>query len=75
MSSAKRAWHEKLQYNTPADLREKYPHFFWNVVQPFIGDALHYLRITQEGQQWIANLYANARFYPSATRGASLSPL
>jgi hypothetical protein len=50
---------EKLQYNTPADLREKYPHFFWNVVQPFIGDALHYLRITQEGQQWIANLYAN----------------
>ena len=50
---------EKLGYNTPADLRAKYPHFFWNMVQPFIGDALHCLRVTQEGQQWIANLYAN----------------
>jgi len=50
---------EKLGYNSPADLRKKYPQFFWNVVEPYIGDALHSLQITQEGQQWIANLYAN----------------
>ena len=27
-------------------------------IRPYIGDALRYLRVTQEGQ-WIANLYAN----------------
>jgi hypothetical protein len=36
-----------------------YPDFFWKMVRPYIGDALRYLRVTQEGQQWISNLYAN----------------
>ena len=48
-----------LKYNSAADLRANYPQFFWQVVRPYIGDALHYLRVTQEGKQWIANLYAN----------------
>jgi hypothetical protein len=50
---------KKLNYNSPADLRANYPHFFWQMVQPYILDALRYLRVTQEGQQWVANLYAN----------------
>src|SRR6516164_2993905 len=49
----------KLKYNSAADLRAKYPSFFWQMVQPFIMDALRYLRVTQEGQQWVANLYGN----------------
>jgi hypothetical protein len=49
----------KLQYDSVADLRANYPDFFWKMVRPYIGDALRYLRVTQEGQQWIANLYAN----------------
>jgi hypothetical protein len=49
----------KLNYDTVADLRDNYPDFFWKAVRPYIGDALRYLRVTQEGQQWIANLYAN----------------
>jgi hypothetical protein len=49
---------EKLGYENPADLRRNYPHFFWKVVHP-IADALRCRRVTQEGQQWIANLYAN----------------
>ena|SRR6516164_1746702 len=49
----------KLQYNGDADLRANYPDFFWKTVRPYIGDALRYLRVTQEGQQWVANLYAN----------------
>jgi hypothetical protein len=49
----------KLNYNGVADLRANYPDFFWKKVRPYIGDALRYLRITQEGQQWIANLYAH----------------
>jgi hypothetical protein len=50
---------DKLKYNSAADLRANYPHFFWQMVQPYILDALRYLRVTQDGQQWIANLYAN----------------
>ncbi|MDA0978112.1 MAG: metal-dependent phosphohydrolase [Proteobacteria bacterium] len=49
----------KMGYTTAADLREGYPGFFWGVVNPFITEALRYLRRTQEGQQWVANLYAN----------------
>ena len=49
----------KLKYNSAADLRANYPDFFWKTVRPYIGDALRYLGVTQEGQQWIANLYAN----------------
>ena len=49
----------KLGYGSVADMRANYPDFFWKAVRPYIGDALRYLRVTQEGQQWIANLYAN----------------
>ena len=50
---------KKLNFNSAADLRANYPHFFWKMVQPYLVDALRYLRVTQEGQQWVANLYAN----------------
>ena len=50
---------EVLKYNSAADLRANYPQFFWQVVRPFIDDALRHLRVTQEGKMWIANLYAN----------------
>jgi len=49
----------KLKYDNVTDLRANYPDFFWKSVRPYIGGALRYLRVTQEGQQWIANLYAN----------------
>lgn len=49
----------KLAYKSAADLRAKYLNFFWQMVQPYIVDGLRYLRVTQEGQQWVANLYAN----------------
>ena len=50
---------EKLGYTSAADLRAAYPAFFWQVVRPYIDSALRYLRVTQEGKLWIANLYAN----------------
>jgi hypothetical protein len=50
---------EILKYTSPADLRANYPQFYWHVVRPYIGDALRYLRVTQEGKTWIANLQAN----------------
>ena len=50
---------DKLKYKTAADLRANYPEFFWQTVKPYIGDALRYLKVTQEGKLWIANLYAH----------------
>ena len=50
---------EVLKYQSASDLRAGYPQYFWQVVRPFIEDALRYLRVTQEGKLWIANLYAN----------------
>ncbi len=49
----------KMGYTTAADLRAGYPRFFWNVVTPFITEGVRFLRRTQEGQIWVANLYAN----------------
>ena len=51
---------EKLGYRSAAELRAGFPGFFKNVVTPYIGDALRYLRVTQEGKEWIARLYAHA---------------
>ena len=48
----------RLGYKTSADLRSDYPSFFWNQVNPFVGDALRHLSLTQEGRQWTANLFA-----------------
>ena len=48
-----------LGYKTAGDLRGMYPKFFWSVVTPYIGAALHCLGMTQEGKVWVANLYAH----------------
>ena len=50
---------EKLGYKEPGDLRQSNAKFYWDVVNPYIQGALRYLRVTQEGKQWVANLYAN----------------
>ncbi len=50
---------EKMGYKSPADLTDRYPDFFWGCVEPYIGPAVDYLRLTTEGKKWIANLYAN----------------
>jgi hypothetical protein len=49
----------KLEYNSPADLIEKYPQFYWTRVEPYIRDAIRCLRRTMGGKEWIAHLYAN----------------
>ncbi len=50
---------KKLGYKKPGELRDQNARFFWKVANPYIQDALKYLRVTQEGKQWIANLQAN----------------
>ena len=48
-----------LGYQNPGDLRKNYAKFYWNSVYPYITDGLHYLSLTQQGKQVIANLYSN----------------
>lgn len=50
---------EKLGYKTPGDLRDSNAKFYWKSVNPFIQEALNYLRRTQTGKQWISSLQAN----------------
>jgi hypothetical protein len=50
---------EKLGYNTPADMVDHYPQFYWSKVERYVGDALRYLEMTMEGKQWTATLYSH----------------
>jgi hypothetical protein len=60
---------KQLGYNSPADLTDQYPKFFWSSILPFIQGAIRYLNVTSLGRQWIANLYRNVL---SAERDLSL---
>lgn len=50
---------EKLGYKSPNDLRKNYARFYWEQVSPYIQDALAYLRLTEDGKQWIANMHSH----------------
>ncbi|WP_407166959.1 metal-dependent phosphohydrolase [Bradyrhizobium sp. ORS 111] len=49
----------ELGYNSPADLVNLYPQFYWDSVAPHVQKAIRHLNITSAGRQWIANLYGN----------------
>ena len=49
----------QLGYESPADLIDKYPQFYWRRVSPYIQDAIRYLNVTASGRQWINGLYSN----------------
>jgi hypothetical protein len=50
---------KQLGYESPADLIDKYPQFYWKQVSPHIQTAIRYLNVTSSGRQWIAGLYSN----------------
>jgi hypothetical protein len=49
----------QLGYESPADIADRYPQFYWNSVAPHIQTEIGYLNKTASGRQWIANLYSN----------------
>lgn len=49
----------QLGYQSPADIVDRYPQFYWNSVAPHIQTEIRHLNMTTMGRQWIANLYAN----------------
>lgn len=63
---------QKLGYETPMDLMEEFPNFFWKQVQPLIGPALRHLEQTMEGKQWVAQLYNHV--FQVSHRASCLGP-
>ena len=49
----------RLGFDNAAELRRDYPAFFWRTARPYMETAMRYLRITREGREWLARLYAN----------------
>ena len=49
----------QLGYESPADLVDKYPQFYWDSISPHIQSAIRYLNVTSTGRRWIAGLYSN----------------
>jgi len=50
---------KQLGYESPADLVDKYPQFYWNRISPHIQTAIRYLNVTSSGRRWIAGLHSN----------------
>src|SRR5436305_1359419 len=50
---------KQLGYDSPADIVDKYPQFYWNRISPHIQTAIGYLNVTSSGRRWIAGLYSN----------------
>jgi len=51
--------HEALGYADVAALRARYPNLFWTHFAPHLGRATRYLRATDDGRQWLANMNAH----------------
>jgi hypothetical protein len=43
----------QLGYESPADIVNRYPQFYWNSVAPHIQTAIRYLNMTSSGRQWM----------------------
>ena len=63
---------QQLGYETPMDLMEQFPQFFWQQVHPLIGPALGHLEQTMEGKQWVAQLYNHV--FQVSHRASCLGP-
>ena len=48
---------ERMGFTHVGGLRDGFPDFFYSQVHPYIGEGVSYLKRTQEGHQWLANLY------------------
>jgi hypothetical protein len=46
-------------YESPADIVNRYPQFYWDSVAPQIQAEIDLLNKTTLGRQWVAHLYAN----------------
>ena len=50
---------ERLGYENAGHLRSTYPAFFYQKVSPYITEGVRYLRKSNAGRAWVAQLYAH----------------
>jgi hypothetical protein len=50
---------KQLGYQTPTDIVDRYPLFYWSRISPHIQAAIRYLNVTSNGRRWIDGLYSN----------------
>jgi hypothetical protein len=50
---------ERVGYRSPGQMRHGFGQFYWKIVRPLVQEALDYLRVTQEGRQWVSSLHAH----------------
>src|SRR6266403_3818282 len=50
---------KQLGYESPAEVVDKYPQFYWSRISAQIQTAIGYLNVTTSGRRWIAGLYSN----------------
>ena len=50
---------QQIGYKNPGHMRRNFTRFYWDVIFPYLREALRYLNVTQEGKLWVANLYAH----------------
>src|SRR6202021_4231042 len=57
--SSRDGMNRQLDYESPADIVDRYPQFYWNSAAPHIQTEIRYLNMTSSGRHWIAGLYGN----------------
>lgn len=50
---------ERMGYTNPGHLRSTYPAFFYQKVSPYISEGLRFLRKSEAGKVWVAQLYSH----------------
>jgi len=50
---------ERMGYANPGHLRSTYPAFFYQKVSPYISEGLRFLRKSEAGKVWVAQLYSH----------------
>ena len=63
---------ERLGYQNAGHLRSTYPAFFYQKVSPYIKEGVDYLRKTNSGKAWVAQLYAHV--YTELNQEPSFGP-
>lgn len=53
---------QKMGNDSPESLRDTYPEFYWNMVRRHIEPGINYLKLTQEGRDWLSGLHSHV-FY------------
>lgn len=50
---------ERAGYSSPGQMRQQFSQFYWNMVLPYVKDAMRLLRVTQDGKLWVGRLHSH----------------